>query len=86
MAIPKVSWGEVAWGIFLGAMSFSTWFVMPQDYLYQNGRRHFGDIYLGLSELFGPLVVRYLAGLPFALMAWFTFRRAFRPAKPDEKD
>lgn len=77
--VPK----ERRFWLFFGALfvliAIFILFVVPDSALYSEPQRHSGYVFLGLRELFGDFGARYFTALPFALVGWVSFRRAWNP-------
>lgn len=73
---------EFCFGVILLLCVYFTLFVIPVEALTSPGKRNSGYILLGISALMGEYGVRYFGALPFAVLAWYCFRAAWKPLDP----
>jgi len=73
---------DFAFWIVLILLGLAILFLIPNEELYQNGRRlKLGDIYRGLEALLGPNGARYFLSLPFFAFGYLILRKLFKPEK-----
>ncbi|MDD4977906.1 MAG: hypothetical protein PHI29_04680 [Gallionella sp.] len=70
---------DFAFGVVLILLGLAILFLIPNEELYQNGRRlKLGDIYRGLEALLGQNGARYFLALPFFAFGYLILRRLFK--------
>ena len=77
MRRPRASRALLFLGIVCAVLAILTLFVLPDEALYANGRRHSGDLFRGFEALFGNAVARYFLGLPFGVLGFVLIRSVF---------
>jgi len=73
---------DFAFGAVLILLGLAILFLIPNEELYQNGRRlKLGDIYRGLESLLGQNGARYFLSLPFFSFGYLILRKLFKREK-----